>query len=396
LLVWLWSLDLLSGPRKLRKERQELIFVMTGACATPGGIAAENRHTLRVLAQLTLKHSLRLTVLSFLERDIDRAPFLPATVMFRGFTGSKFRLAVAIWRQVLARPLFVFDHVTLAKPLLPLIVMHGIRPVIFAHGSESWKRIRRVNRWLFANAMLVLTNSQFTLRKMRERMPRFNGVACPLGLAPEIELNSRPPDALTEPLSFASADGEMRLLGERVCLLVGRMHPREREKGHYELLQVWPEIIREFGNAQLVFAGPGDDRTNIARVACERGVGDSVFVVGELPPGVLRSLHTTCYAFTMPSKQEGFGLVYLEAMNAGKPCLGCRDDGAEDVIVDEETGLLVSNPKDRDELLAALRRLLSNPEASREMGHRGFERLTKHFTAAQFQQRLREQFVKLL
>ena len=369
---------------------------MTGAWATPGGIAAENRHTLRVLTQLTLKHSFRVTVLSFLERDIDRAPFLPATVMFRGFTGSKLRLALALWRQAFARPLFVFDHVTLAKPLLPLIVLHGIRPVIFAHGSESWKRIRRVNRWLFANAMLVLTNSQFTLRKMRERIPHFNGVACPLGLAPEFESNSQPPDPSTEPLSFASANGEIRFLGERVCLLVGRMHPREREKGHYELLQVWPEIVREFGNAQLVFAGPGDDRTSIGRVARERGVGDSVFVVGELPPEVLRSLYTTCYAFTMPSKQEGFGLVYLEAMNAAKPCLGCRDDGAEDIIVDGETGLLVRDPKDADEVTAALRRLLGNPEEARTLGRRGFERLHQHFTGAHLQERLREQFVRIL
>jgi phosphatidyl-myo-inositol dimannoside synthase len=379
----------------LRKGPQELIFVMTGACATPGGIAAENRHTLRVLAQLSLKHSVRLTVLSFLERDIDRAPFLPATVMFRGFTGSKLRLAVAMWRQVLARPLFVFDHVTLAKPLLPLIVMHGLRPVIFAHGSESWKRIRRVNHWLFANAMLVLTNSQFTLRKMRERIPRFNGVACPLGLAPEFELNSEPPDSPTERLSFASANGEMRFLGERVCLLVGRMHPREREKGHYELLQVWPEIVREFGNAQLVFAGPGDDRTNIAGAAREHGVGDSVFVVGEVAPEMLRSLYASCYAFTMPSKQEGFGLVYLEAMNAAKPCLGCRDDGAEDIIVDGETGLLVRNPKDAGEVTAALRRLLGNPEEARAMGRRGFERLHEEFTGARLQERLREQLVKI-
>ena len=98
----------------------------------------------------------------------------------------------------------------------------------------------------------------------------------------------------------------------------------------------------------------------------------------------------------MPSRQEGFGLVYLEAMNFGKPCLGCRDDGAEDVIVHEETGLLVNDPKDAKELAAALRRLLSDFEEAREMGRRGFERLHQRFTAAHFQQRLREQFAKIL
>ena len=160
----------------MQKAPHELIFVMTGACATPGGIAAENRHTLRVLAQLAPKHFFRLTVLSFLERDVDRAPFLPPSVLFRGFAGSKLRLALALWRHALARPLFVFDHVTLAKPLLPLIVIGSLRAVIFAHGSESWKRMRHTSRWLFRSATLVLTNSEFTLRKMRTRIPRFNAL----------------------------------------------------------------------------------------------------------------------------------------------------------------------------------------------------------------------------
>ena len=319
------------GQRRLQEGPHELIFVMTGACVTPGGIAAVNRHTLRVLAQLALKHSFRLTVLSFLERDVDRAPFLPPSVIFCGFAGNKPRLALALWRHAIERPVFVFDHVTLAKPLLPLILMNGVRTVIFAHGSESWKRIRRVNRWLFANAMLVLTNSQFTLRKMRERIPHFNGVACPLGLAPEFELNETPADTLHESLSFQNAAGEMRALASRVCLLVGRMHPREREKGHYELVAVWPNIIRDFPDAQLVFVGPGEDRPNIKRMARESGVGDSVFVSGEVSEQTLRTLYATCYGFTMPSRQEGFGLVYLEAMNFGKPCLGCRDDGAEEI-----------------------------------------------------------------
>ena len=379
-----------------RLQLRPVVFVMTGACATPGGIATENRHLLRVLARLSEERRLGVTVLSFLEGNEDRAPFLPEAVGFRGFAGSKLRLALALWRHMLKRPVFIFDHVTLAKPLLPLVVMRIIRAVILAHGSESWKRLRPSSRWLFSKAALVLTNSDFTLKKMRERIPRFNGVACPLGLAPEFELNVTAPQTRLESLSFENANGEQRELGRRVCLLVARMHPSEREKGHYELLEVWPAIVQEFSDAQLVFAGPGEDRENIARAARKRGAGDSVFVPGEVPREKLLDLYANCYAFTMPSRQEGFGLVYLEAMNFAKPCLGCRDDGAEDVIVHQETGLLVRDPKDAPELSAALRRLLSQPEEAREMGRRGFERLHKHFTAAHVQERLREQLTKVL
>jgi phosphatidylinositol alpha-1,6-mannosyltransferase len=373
-----------------------IVVAFTGASATAGGIAAVNRNVLCALSALADEYSFRLSALSFLEKEFDRPTFLPASVRFRCFQSDKLRFAFAILRHVVTCPLFVFDHVTLAKPLLPLIATQAVRAVILAHGSEAWKRIRPVNRWIFANATLVLTNSEFTLKKMRNRIPRFNGVACPLGLAPEFPSNIEPPISRPESLSSKNSNGEMCSLGSRVCLLVGRMHPDEREKGHYELLKVWAEIVREFPEAQLVFIGPGEDQPNIERVARESGVGNSVFVPGEVSQETLRTLYGNCYAFTMPSRQEGFGLVYLEAMNFAKPCLGCRDGGAEDVIVDGETGLLINNPIDLGELVAALRRLLRNHDAAREMGRRGFERLHKHFTAAHYQQRLREQFMKIL
>ncbi len=57
---------------------------------------------------------------------------------------------------------------------------------------------------------------------------------------------------------------------------------------------------------------------------------------------MLEQLYSQCYAFVVPSKQEGFGLVHLEAMNFGKPCVGCFDDGAADVNVDGERQAFLS------------------------------------------------------
>ncbi|MEP6937500.1 MAG: glycosyltransferase family 4 protein [Chthoniobacterales bacterium] len=374
----------------------QIVFVMTGACVIPGGIAAHNQQILRVLDRFVREREVHLTVLSFLEKTSDRPGWLADQAGFRGFQGSKLGLAFALIARSLARPLFIFDHVTLALPLLPLIASRFVKAVIFAHGSESWRRIRRTSKWLFASARLVIANSQFTLKEMRKRIARLEAVACPLGLAPQFTLNSTVPSPPLNALSLANAEGETKTLGARVCLLVGRLHPDECEKGHRELLDVWPEILADFRDAQLVFAGPGDDRENLARIARETGVAKSVFLTGALPHEQLRELYETCYAFTMPSRQEGFGLVYLEAMNAAKPCLGCRDGGAEEIIVHEETGLLIRNPVDGAELLSALQRLLSDPEIARAMGRRGLERLRSKFTAAEVQRCLDEQLSRVI
>ena len=378
------------------KRVAHLVFTMTGACALPGGIATLNLNILRALNDLAEERKMRLTVLSYLEKDTDRPDFLPAPVNFHGFDGNKPALVRALIQAAWPRPVFCFDHVTVALPVLPFATTGLVKTIIFAHGSESWRHIRCTSRWSFQSAALCLANSHFTLRKMQERIPRFKGVACPLGLSPRFALNENIPASDSEPIGLPAADGETRPLGNKVLLMVARMHPDEPRKGHYPLLKVWPAVTQEFPDAQLVFAGHGENKPTLERLARESGAASSIFFVGPASMDLLTRLYQHCYAFVMPSKQEGFGLVYLEAMNFGKPCVGCFDDGAEDVIVHEQTGLLVRDPNNAKELLGVLRLLLTEPERARQMGAKGFARLHERFTAAHVQQRVYENIAPVL
>lgn len=89
----------------------------------------------------------------------------------------------------------------------------------------------------------------------------------------------------------------------------------------------------------------------------------------------------------MPSRGEGFGLVYLEAMRAGKPVLAARGSAAEEIVVDGATGLLV-DPDDREELRDALGQLLDYPGEARRMGEAGHERWRKELGMEKFRERL--------
>jgi phosphatidylinositol alpha-1,6-mannosyltransferase len=369
---------------------------MTAACGMPGGIATWNLNILRALVDLVKDYDARLTILSFLEQQNDRPDFLPSWVKFSAFQGDKLRFAGALLGMARQQPVYCFDHVTLALPVLPLAAGCIVKTIIFAHGSESWKRIRHTSCWSIQCASLCLANSHFTLRKMRERIPKFNGVACPLGLSPAFFLNGEFLTNLVEPITLRAADGETRPLSNQVLLLVARMDSRERQKGHGQLISLLPTLLQAFPDVQLVFPGPGDDRQNWQGLAQRLGVAYAVFLPGFVPIETLKQLYQQCYALVMPSKQEGFGLVYLEAMNYAKPCVGCFDDGAEDVIVHGKTGYLVRDPNDARELCGVLGRLLRDPEHAQQLGKRGFERLHKHFTAEHVQARLREQIGKVL
>jgi len=89
----------------------------------------------------------------------------------------------------------------------------------------------------------------------------------------------------------------------------------------------------------------------------------------------------------MPSRGEGFGLVYLEAMAFGKPCLASLDDAAPEVVLGEETGLLVRYA-DREGILHALCRLLESQSLRARLGAAGRARVMSTFTERHFGDRL--------
>lgn len=372
-----------------------LVFAMTGCRALAGGIAGANANALLALSALALERRSHLAVLSYLEADQDRPDFLPPEVAFLGFRGEKLRFVRAVLSLAVRRPLFCFDHVTLAPPLLPFAALGLVRSVILAHGSEAWKRVRTSSRWSLRVATLCLANSEFTARRIRERLPGLSVAACPLGLSPIFRLNESLPTSRRGPIELDAADGATRRLGQRVLLLVGRLDPREREKGHRQLIGLLPRLFGEFPDVQLVFPGPGADQESVRDLAQRTGVGAAVFLPGHVSVFLLERLYATCYAFVMPSRQEGFGLAYLEAMNYGKPCVGCHNQGAEEVIVEGETGFLVHDPDDQQELGDTLLKLLRNPALSQSLGSHGFRRLHERFTPRHHQQRLKEAIARV-
>jgi glycosyltransferase involved in cell wall biosynthesis len=89
----------------------------------------------------------------------------------------------------------------------------------------------------------------------------------------------------------------------------------------------------------------------------------------------------------MPSRQEGFGLVYAEAMWHGLPCIGSSADAASQVIADGETGVLVPFG-DVDAIGAALVALLGDPARARALGEEGRRRAGLEFTYPRFRREL--------
>jgi phosphatidylinositol alpha-1,6-mannosyltransferase len=171
-------------------------------------------------------------------------------------------------------------------------------------------------------------------------------------------------------------------------LIVGRLDAEQRHKGHDQLLEALPLVLRSVPDAQLVVAGAGDDRERLAAKARALGVADAVIFTGQLGQGALHRLYERCALFVMPSDGDGFGLVFLEAMMHRQPCVGLRQGAAAEILEGGACGVLV----DRDDLpdmAGQLSALLRDAERRRRLGEAGFARYRAEFTGAAHAARLR-------
>jgi glycosyltransferase involved in cell wall biosynthesis len=155
---------------------------------------------------------------------------------------------------------------------------------------------------------------------------------------------------------------------------VGRLAP---QKGQRHLVAAMPMLLDRVPNAHAVIAGAGDLEGYLRDLSLDVGAGDRVHVLGARRdvPALMHAMDV----FAMPSIWEGFGLVLLEAMAAGRPIVASRVATIPEVVLDGETGLLVP-ASDPGALAEAVAQLADDPERARALGEAGRERLREHFS----------------
>jgi len=272
-------------------------------------------------------------------------------------------------------------HVNLA-PVAALVKMRRPRwrMMVITHGVEVWEPLRGWRRWALKRADLVLAPSRDTAEKVVERqgIARERVKQTAWGLDPILEAKGSEGNHL--PKGFPSG---------RVVLTVGQWRANERYKGLDTLVAAMPKVIARVPDAWLVAVGGGDDRERMKSLARESGAGERMVFLDGLTQEELRSCYANCEVFALPSKGEGFGLVFLEAMAAGKPVVGGAHGGTTDVVEDGVTGMLVPHG-DVERLSNALERLLKDRELNAEMGRKGRERVERVYQFEHFSSRLRE------
>ena len=161
-----------------------------------------------------------------------------------------------------------------------------------------------------------------------------------------------------------------------VLLTVSRL---VEHKGIQRVIKAMPKILNEVPNAQYMVAGDGKYREDLMRLARQSSARDSIIFLGSVANAEKFECYERCSVFVMPSEQEGFGIVYLEANAFGKPVIGGDVMGVPEAITDGKTGLLV-DPFDVDAIADAAIQLLRNSSEAGRLGENGRRRVEREFT----------------
>ncbi len=219
-----------------------------------------------------------------------------------------------------------------------------VHPQSYIHGVE---------RWITNRSDRVIACSDF----MREQIAEIFGVpderitAIPNGIDPE---DLRPHDARgLERLRARFAAPE-----ERLVLLVGRL---VYEKGFQIALEAMPALVERMPGTRFVVAGSGTHEEELRRQAAELGLDDHGTFLGWIGDEVLHSLYPIADVCVVPSIYEPFGLVALEAMASGCPCIVADTGGLREVVPHDEVGLRF-RARDPDELVEVAVRVLGDAE----------------------------------
>jgi glycosyltransferase involved in cell wall biosynthesis len=173
---------------------------------------------------------------------------------------------------------------------------------------------------------------------------------------------------------------ELEISSENVIGIVGRL---VLQKGHVVLLDAMVEIIRHFPNVVLIVVGDGAENTGLQNRARQLGIDGHIRWLGAMVHNEVVELYSVMNLVAMPSLFEGFGLTAVEAMAAGKPVVGSKVDGLEEIIDHGVTGYLVP-AGDSATLAGAICDLLANPAKARRMGESGQVRAERLFSLDRF------------
>ena len=284
---------------------------------------------------------------------------------FRGYGGVAQRLRIPAYAAdiigagMLERPdLILSTHASFSPAAAWLKRLANIPYWIIAHGFEVWNLQRRAVQAGLRVADRILPVSHYTRDRMaaEQQIPLERFTWLPNTFDVDRFHYGPKPDYLLEKYGLRP--------DQPVVLTVNRLAAGEDFHAYDQVLRSLPRLRQHLPDIHYIIVGKGDDRDRVTQLIQQLNLSKHVTLAGFIPDESLPDYYHLCDVFAMPSKLEGFGIVFLEALACGKPVLAGNQDGSVDAVNDGRLGALVdpdATEQIAQTLLKILNKTYSNP-----------------------------------
>jgi len=338
-----------------------ILCLLTDAFGGRGGIAKFNRDFINSLCSYQNCEE----VIAIPRKELcDRLENLPPklTYITSGVTG-KLAYLLTVVHTIRTNPKFdliVCGHLYML-PLAWLVKLWTKAPLfMIIHGIEAWKPLSRLVDYCLKSLDGIISVSQHTI-------DLFQAWANVSGIQHFILPNS----IAIEQYGYAPKNSELLsrygLKDKTVLMTLGRLDSYERYKGFDEMIDLMPQLRTIIPNLTYLIVGEGCDQSRLEAKVRYLNIQKQVVFTGFVAESEKAEHYRLADAYIMPSKGEGFGIVFLEAMACGIPVVASKLDGSREAVRDGLLGILI-NPNEPEEIKAGILEALQRPRGSIPLG----------------------------
>jgi len=252
--------------------------------------------------------------------------------------------------------------------------------LLFSHGTDLiagtatvWKK-RMITKVSIAAEQVIFNSYSLQNRYLRV-LPQFEKKSFVLYPCPEPSFLQAPARDEIDALRRKYA-----LEGKQTLLSISRL---DEGKGFLYMIRYMPKILEQIPNLVWFIIGDGVKRDIIIDSIRKNNLQNVVRFIGEIPHADLNKYFYTSDIFVLlthpdEGREEGLGLVFLEASAAGLPIVAGRSGGVEEAVLDGQTGLVVEAGSEK-QVISSLLKLLKEKDYANQLGGAAKERILKDF-----------------
>ena len=293
-------------------------------------------------------------------KDVEEK-YVPAS-SFVGANNNKINFVTKAVTQGIKSKVVIISHINLlVVGYIIKLLSPNTKLVLLAHGIEVWDEPTFLRRKMLRQCDGIWCVSNFTKQKISNYLKTSSNKVHVLNNCIDPFLNTDytiKNKQLLKKFNFNQDD--------IILLTLSRLSSKELYKGYDHVLAVFNNLTKYFPTLKYLIVGKYDDveKKRLDEIIAKYGIENKVIFSGYIHDDEIANHYGIADVYVMPSKKEGFGIVFIEAMYYGLPVIAGNKDGSSDALLNGKLGIMV-NPDSEQEIELAIKNTLQNIEVNK-------------------------------